>query len=136
MYMEDMTAVKASILFAGLAAALLPLSQAPAGPRSSADYAIVTDAADLGGRRATSANYTNDGSAGLIAGVSTVASPSEIAKHGYIAQLYEVAGFTVSASPSTVNEGATRQVIGAHLLDDGSPTRSPTNTHGRPEPFG
>ena len=98
----------------------LTAAAAHAGPRTSANYTITTDAADAGGRRATSASYTNDGSAGLIAGISTVASPSETAKHGYIAQLYEVAGFTVSASPSTVNEGATRQVIGAHLLDDGT----------------
>ena len=99
---------------------LLSAGFAQAGPRTSANYTITTDAADAGGRRATSASYTNDGSAGLIAGISTVASPSETAKHGYIAQLYDVVGFTVDASPSTVNEGATRQVIGAHLLDDGT----------------
>ena len=100
--------------------ALLSGVSANSAPRTSTNYTIATDTADAGGRHATSASYTNDGSAGLIAGISTVASPSEIAKHGYIAQLYDVAGFTVSASPSTVNEGATRQVIGAHLLDDGT----------------
>ena len=97
---------------------LISTGTAQAGPRTSANYTITTDTADAGGRRATSASYTNDGSAGLIVGVSTVASPSETAKHGYVAQLYEVGGFTVSASPATVNEGATRQVIGGFLLDD------------------
>ena len=91
-----------------------------AGSRESANYSIITDTADAGGRRATSTTYTNDGSAGHIAGISTVASPSETVKAGFIAQLYEVGGFAVTASPSTVNEGAARQVIGGHLLDDGT----------------
>ena len=89
-----------------------------AAPRTSLNYSIVTETSDIGGKRTTSASYTNDGSAGLIAGISTVASPSESAKHGYIAQLFDVAGFTVNALPSTVNEGAARQVIGGYLLDD------------------
>ena len=105
------------IILCGLTGAVPPLQ---AGSRTSANYSIATDTADGGGKRATSASYTNDGSAGLIAGMSSVASPSETAKHGYIAQLYDVVGFTVDASPSTVNEGATRQVFGAHLLDDGT----------------
>ena len=73
---------------------------AHAGPRTSTSYTSATDTADLGGKRATSANYTNDGSAGTVAGLSTVASPSETAKHGYIGQLYDGTGLTLTRNPS------------------------------------
>ena len=55
-----------------LLTALLP-AIAHAGPRTSAsaNYKVATDTADAGGKRATSAAYTNDGSAGGIAGLST-----------------------------------------------------------------
>ena len=46
-----------------LLTALLPAS-AHAGPRTSANYNVATDSADAGGKRATSASYTNDGGAG------------------------------------------------------------------------
>ena len=94
----------ASALIATCSAAL------HAGPRTSASYSILTDSADSGGRRATSANYTNDGSAGGIAGISTVASPAENSKGGYIAQLFEVTGLTLTTALLTVNEGATDQL--------------------------
>jgi hypothetical protein len=96
---------------------LLPLSL-QAGPRTSASYTIVTDTADAGGRRATSASYTNDGSVGLVAGLSTVAAPAETVKHGYIGQLYDVTGLVLSATPTTVNEGGTLPLSAAQLLDD------------------
>src|SRR4051812_22857278 len=80
-----------------------------AGPRASASYSVTTDTVDAGGRRTSSASYTNDGSVGLIAGLSTVASPAETMKHGYIAQLYET-GFLLTAAASIVNEGATDQL--------------------------
>ena len=51
-----------------------------AGPRTSANYSILTDSVDTGGSRAVSANYSNVGGASLLAGVSTVAAPAEIAK--------------------------------------------------------
>jgi hypothetical protein len=89
-----------------------------AGPRSSTNYAIITDAADAGGRRAASASYTNDGSVGLVAGISSVTSPAETAKHGYIAQLSEVTGLVVNAAAPSVNETATLQLAAWQLLDD------------------
>ena len=91
---------------------------AHAGPRTSASYTIATDTADAGGRRATSASYTNDGSAGGVVGISTVAAPAETARHGYIGQLYEVTGLVLSATPTTVNEGSTLPLSAAQLLDD------------------
>jgi hypothetical protein len=89
-----------------------------AGPRSSASYSIATDTADAGGRRTTSAGYTHDGSLGLIAGISHVAAPAETAKHGYIAQLFDVTGLVVNASSSDVHETATLQLAAWQLLDD------------------
>ncbi len=65
-------------------ALLAPIATAKAGPRTSASDTIATDTTDAGGRRATSANYTNDGSAGTVTGISTVAAPAETAKHGYL----------------------------------------------------
>ena len=38
-----------------------------AGPRTSANYTILTDTIDAGGKRAVSASYTNDGSLGAVA---------------------------------------------------------------------
>ena len=101
---------------------LLPAMLAPAlsfaGPRTSANYSIATDTTDTGGKRATSAAYTNDGSAGGVAGLSTVAAPAETAKHGYLAQLYDVTGLTLTAVSLNVNEGATDQLGAWQALDD------------------
>ena len=102
------------------ALSLLLLAAAHAGPRTSANYTILTDTADSGGTRTTSANYTNDGSAGAVVGLSTVASPAEVAKNGYIGQLYEVTGLVLNAASLNVNEGATVQLAAWQLLDDAS----------------
>ena len=99
---------------------LLPLtaSIAFAGERTSANYTIRTDTVDFAGSRAASANYTNAGSASLLAGVSTVAVPAEIAKAGYVAQLYEVSGLVLNSAAPDVNETATLQLAAWQLLDD------------------
>ncbi len=91
---------------------------AQAGPRTSASYTVPTDTADAGGKRTISASYTNDGSIGGIAGLSTVAAPAEIAKHGYIGQLYDVTGLTLTAASLNVNETATVQLGAWQALDD------------------
>lgn len=91
-----------------------------ASPRSSANYSIATETADSGGTRATSASYTHDGSLGGVVGVSTVTTPAETAKHGYLGQLYEVTGLVVSATPASVDETATRQLAAWQELDDDS----------------
>jgi hypothetical protein len=96
---------------------ILPLAAFGAS-RSSANYNVAADTIDAGGRRATSAGYSNDGSVGGIGGISSGGAPQRLAKHGYIGQLYEVAGLTLFANPSTVNEGATRQLAGSALADD------------------
>ena len=97
---------------------LVPVSTVLAVPRTSANYAITAETTDAGGLRAASANYSNAGSAGLIAGVSTVAAPAEIAKSGYIGQLYDVTGLIVNSATPSVDEAATLQLGAWQLLDD------------------
>jgi hypothetical protein len=100
-------------------ACLFPLA-AVAGSRSSANYSIAADTADSGGRRATTVAYSNDGSIGGIGGRSTVASPSETARHGYIGQLIDLTNIIVSATPASLNEGSTRQLAARLAYDDGT----------------
>lgn len=100
----------------------LLMAIAHAGPRTSASYSVATDSADAAGRRTTSASYSNDGSVGGITGVSTVASPSEAAKHGYIGQLSEVTAVQLAATPTTLNEAITLQLFATATLDDATTT--------------
>lgn len=93
-----------------------------AGPRASTNYSVATEAADAGGRRATSASYTNDGSAGGVVGISTVAAPAETAKYGYLGQLYEVTAVQLAATPTTLHETTTRQFAATATLDDATTT--------------
>ncbi len=93
---------------------------ADAAPRNTASYSIVAETADGGGGKTISASYSNDGSIGGVGGTGTVTSPVEIAKHGYIGQLYDVTGVVLSASPATVNETGTRQLKASAALDDGT----------------
>ena len=101
-----------------LAFLILVVSLAYAGPRTSASYTVTTDTVSHGGTRASSAAYTNDGSAGGIVGISSVTTPAETMKSGYIGQLTEVAALQIIASPTTVNEGTSRQLTGTATLDD------------------
>ena len=96
----------------------LTAATSDADVRTSTSYTIPADTVDAGGQHATSVTYTHHGSVGGIAGISTVASPAEAAKAGYIGQLNEVTGLQISASPTTVDEGATRQLNAAQVLDD------------------
>ena len=80
------------------------------GVRSSANYALAAESLDSGGAASTGATYAHVGSMGTLGGMASVANPAEIVKSGYLGQLYEVAGFVVSAAPSTLAEGSTRQL--------------------------
>lgn len=95
-------------------------SSALAAARSSASYTVPAETADAGGQRATSAAYANAGCVGGISGISAVAAPVEVARHGYLGQLYKVESLALSANPTNVNEGATRQLAARALLDDGT----------------
>ena len=92
-------------LFTLSLAAVCLTSSAFAASRFSASYLVPADTADAGGRRATSVAYTHDGSIGGIAGVGTAAVPVEMARHGYISQLYDVASLALSASPTPWSSG-------------------------------
>jgi len=102
----------------GLTALLALATAAHAGPRTSASYNIRTDTTDAGGQRATSTSYSNDGSVGGVVGISTVSSPAQTAKAGYIGQLYEVTALQLAAAPATVDEGLTTQLSAVQVLDD------------------
>ncbi len=97
-----------------------------AGPRTSASYTVATDTADAGGKRATSASYTNDGSMGGVTGISTVAVPAETLKAGYAAQLYDATALALTAATLNVNEGATLQLAAFLALDDATFLTVPT----------
>ncbi len=99
---------------------LLSATFAQGGTRTSANYSITTDTADSGGAPSTSANYSNNGSAGSVAGISTVAMPAEITKAGYIGQLYNAVGLVVAAPASNVDEGLDFPLSAAETLDDGT----------------
>ena len=103
-----------------LGAALTSVSSVAAGPRVSTSYAIATDVADLGGRRTTSASYTNDGSAGGVAALATVAAPVVTARGGYAGQLTDVVGLTLNSASPSVNERATVQLAAWQAFDDAS----------------
>ncbi|MBK8035804.1 MAG: hypothetical protein IPK22_01510 [Verrucomicrobiaceae bacterium] len=97
--------------------ALLMLSSSlHAGPRTSASYTVTTDTTDHGGKRTSSASYTNDASAGGVVGITT--SVNDTNKQGYIGQLTEVTALQLAAAPTTVNETATRQLSATQVLDD------------------
>ena len=91
---------------------------AHAGPRASTNYTVHADTADSGGQRTSSAAYASDGSFGFVSGISTVAAPAQTAKAGYIGQLYEVTGLTLTSTAPTVNETATLQLAAWQSLDD------------------
>jgi hypothetical protein len=86
----------------------------------SAAYAatLLTSCVDSGGGRSSAGSYDNNGSVGGIGGISTVASPLESVKHGYIGQLYDVASLCVTSTPNTVNETATSQLRSTAIMDD------------------
>lgn len=91
---------------------------AHAASRQSAGYSVPADSSDAGGRRTTSASYSSSGSVGGIGGLSAVAAPAETAKHGYLGQIFDVKTLQVTASPTNVNEGTTRQLTASATLDD------------------
>jgi hypothetical protein len=97
---------------------MLAVGPAWAGSRSSANYSVTTETVDAGGARSTGGIYTNDGTMGGVAGISTVSAPAGTAKHGYVGQLHEVTGLQVTASGTTVGEGSTLQLNAVQIYDD------------------
>ena len=84
-------------------------SSALAGPRSSPNYSIETDTANLGAPLSGSAAYTIVSSVGDIAGIATATAPAQTVGHGYIAQLDDVIGEAASiavAQSGPLTDGA------------------------------
>jgi hypothetical protein len=92
-----------------------------AGSRSGGGYTL-NETTDGGGQYTTSANYAMDGSIGGMGGVSSNASSSATAKHGYIGQLTDATNLVITAAPASPNEEATSQLGGIAGLDDGTVT--------------
>lgn len=86
---------------------MVAISTATAGSRASASYSIPADIADAGGHRSTSSTYANDGSAAIVTGISTVASPAETVSHGYIGQLVDGLTLVSVVSVKTHNTAGT-----------------------------
>ena len=98
--------------------ALLLARAAHADPRTSADYALVAEVSDVAGGRASSADYTLDASVGGVTGYST--APAEVARHGYIGQLYDLIGYALLASDYSPPEAGTTQLFPVRTADDGT----------------
>lgn len=81
---------------------------------------LTTGTLDSGGGLTSSTSYSNVGSLGDIAGVSTVESPAQTLKSGYMGQLYEVTEIQVDASPLVISEGESSQLSTEAFLDDGT----------------
>lgn len=111
--------MRSPLLFASLTLLAAPLY---AGPRSSANYAISAESNDSGGRRSTSANYTQDASIGGSA-VSAISSAANYTnKAGYVGQLTDPVGLLLGSPSTTVAEGGTLQLSAAQVQDDDTTT--------------
>jgi hypothetical protein len=95
---------------------ILSAGFASASTRSSTNYTVTADSIDTGGTQVASTNYSNSGSVGGIAGLSTVSSPAETMKSGYVGQLYLVTGLQLAST--FVANGATQQLNATQTLDD------------------
>ena len=99
---------------------LASLATAAWAGRTGGAYDIRAESVDNGGRTVASANYSIDGSLGAIGGVAT--GTVAALKAGYVGQLTDVTGLSVTATPASVNEGATTQLGGAAVMDDATIT--------------
>lgn len=87
-----------------------------ASPRTSGSYELTLESTGPAGERSTSATYALDSSTGGIGGIAV--SPGIVANIGYTGQLYDPVSLEVSASPTTINEGESRQLSATAALDD------------------
>lgn len=97
-----------------LHSALLALLAALASA-SAATPSLVNSGLTAGGRQAVGTIVVNS-SIGSIGGSASVATFA--ARHGFAGQLTDVQSVAVTASPTTVNEGATRQLAATATFTD------------------
>lgn len=101
--------------------ALLPwfTSTTHALPRTSADYNLTPESLNGGGRRTTSAHYSNEGALGEMGSLATTAAPAVAVMSGYISAL-ETVGIlpTLTTSPAT-GTTANGTTVGGEVTNDG-----------------
>ena len=93
---------------------------ARADTRQCGAYSVPADALVSGGRRATGGAFVVDHSLGDIGTVQT--SGAFAGKSGYIGTLTDPAALTISATPTNVNEGSSRQLDATLVNDDATVT--------------
>lgn len=91
---------------------------AQAGMSSGLTCRITTDVLDSGGRRQAAGAVVMDASLGGFKGSGEVSFG--VGHSGYAAQLFDPHALLASASPDSVPEGNTTQLIAIHLCDDGT----------------
>jgi hypothetical protein len=111
-------------LFTTFATAFLVIA-VHAGPRTGGEYSIPVESADAGGGRTASASYSNDGSTGGITGVSNTSDHA--ARAGYIGQLYDPTGLTLSSPAAIVAEASSFQLSAILSLDDATTLAVPAS---------
>lgn len=85
----------------------------------SSPYATVTTSHGMANSLSGSASYDDIATMGdIVGGVSS--SNHYTTKHGFIGQLYDVVGLEVTATPTTLPEGTSRQLMARPVLDDGT----------------
>ena len=107
------------LLFASTAC--LPQLGAATRTTVSGDYSITAESSDTGGGQLKGGPgdiYRVDASIGGTVGVSVAAAPAVTLKAGYIGQLYDVTGLTLTAASTSLNETATLQLGVRQALDD------------------
>lgn len=92
-----------------------------------AETTLSTSSLDSGGQRTTVGAITIDGSVGGIGAYATNATQSYETKTGFAGQLYDLAAIQLTASPSSVNETATRQLNEVGVFDDDTKGALATN---------
>ena len=87
---------------------------------SSASFQLLSAEPGAGGGKVSGGAITAETSTGdaIAGGVSGPTADQVQGKGGYTGQLYDVAGVEVSASPSSIGEGATSQLSAQADLDD------------------
>ncbi|MBN1269314.1 MAG: hypothetical protein JXB04_06995 [Kiritimatiellae bacterium] len=88
---------------------------------ASALFVLAPTVLDGGGTRLTNTGLqVIDGSIGGLGGVlsSNVPGGDQVAKHGYAGQLYDLAGIQAYATPTTIDESASRQLGARWEYDD------------------
>jgi len=109
-------------IFASLGAIYLSATAATAAPRTSANYSISIESLDGAGTVATSAQYFIDGSSLGAISKAVDSSANYANKTGYSGQQPNATGLTISLTPATISEGASRQLAAQQSLDDATQT--------------